>query len=109
MWIKLELDVNESLHKSLKEYISRQNIKNNILNSDYQVNHDNWTFSGYYLFDNLWVKKNYNWKYLLAFFDLKLNTIVAKELVYSENVDNVYNFLNQSLHNQNKNCILTDL
>ena len=54
---------NESLHKSLKslkEYISRQNIKNNILNSDYQVNH--------YLFDNLWVKKNYNWKYLLAFF-----------------------------------------
>ena len=66
MWIKLELDVNESLHKSLKEYISRQNIKNNILNSDYQVNHDNWTFSGYYLFDNLWVKKNYNWKYLLG-------------------------------------------
>ena len=62
---------NESLHKSLKslkEYISRQNIKNNILNSDYQVNHnsdyqvnhDNWTFSGYYLFDSLWVKKNYN-------------------------------------------------
>ena len=68
-----------------------------------------WTFSGYYLFDALWVKKNGNWKYLLALFDLELNTIVAKELVDSETVHTIYNFLNQSLRNQKKNCIITDL
>ena len=107
---------NGSLHKirkSLKkEYnieISHQSIENIILNSDYEINYENWIFSGYYLFDALWVKKNGKWKYLLALFDLKLNTIVAKELVDSETIDNVYNFLNKSLRNQNKNCIITDL
>ena len=34
---------------------------------------------------------------------------MAKELVDSETVENVYNFLNQSLRNQKKNCIITDL
>ncbi|MDO5823989.1 hypothetical protein [Methanobrevibacter sp.] len=47
--------------------------------------------------------------YLLVLFDLELNTKVAKELVDSEAVDNVYNILNQSLSNQKKNCIMTDL
>ena len=79
------------------------------MNSDYEIKYENWTFSGYYLFDALWVKKNGKWKYLLALFDLKLNTIVAKELFDSETIDNVYNFLNKSLRNQNKNCIITDL
>jgi transposase-like protein len=69
----------------------------------------NWTFSGYYLFDALWVKKNGNWKYLLALFDLELNTIVAKQLIDSETVDTIYNFLNQSLRNQKTECIITDL
>ena len=107
---------NGSLHKirkSLKkEYnieISHQSIENIILKSEYEIKHENWTFSGYYLFDALWVKKNGNWKYLLALFDLELNTIVAKELVDSETVETVYNFLNQSLRNQKKNCIITDL
>ncbi len=59
--------------------------------------------------DAFWVKKNRKWKYLLALLDLKQNTIVTKELVDSETVENIYNFLNQSLHNQKKNCIITDL
>lgn len=107
---------NGSLHKirkSLKKEhnieISHQSIENIILKSNYEIKHENWTFSGYYLFDSLWVRKNGNWKYLLALFDLELNTIVAKELVDSETVDNVYNFLNQSLRNQKKKCIITDL
>lgn len=107
---------NGSLHKirkSLKKEhnieISHQSIENIILKSEYEIKHENWIFSGYYLFDALWVKKNGNWKYLLALFDLELNTIVAKELVDSETVENVYNFLNQSLRNQKKNCIITDL
>ena len=66
-------------------------------------------FQDIILFDALWVKKNGNWKYLLALFDLELNTIVTKELVDSETVENICNFLNQSLHNQKKNCIITDL
>ena len=107
---------NGSLHKirkSLKKEhnieISHQSIENIILKSNYEIKHENWTFSGYYLFDSLWVKKNGNWKYLLALFDLELNTIVAKELVDSETIENVYNFLNQSLRNQKKKCIVTDL
>ena len=42
-------------------------------------------------------------------FDLELNTIVSRELVNSETINNIYNFLNQTLHNQNKKCIITDL
>ena len=45
----------------------------------------------------------------MVLFDLELNTIVVKELVDLEIVENVYNFLNQSLHNQKKNYIITDL
>lgn len=45
----------------------------------------------------------------MALFNLKLNTIVSRELVDSETVDNVYNFLNQSRHNQKKKCIIIDL
>ena len=47
--------------------------------------------------------------YILALFDLELNTIVAKELVDSEIVDTVYNFLNKSMRNQKTKCIITDL
>ena len=42
-------------------------------------------------------------------FDLELNTIVAKQLIDSETVDTIYNFLNQSLRNQKTECISTDL
>ena len=42
-------------------------------------------------------------------FDLELNTIVAKQLIDSETVDTIYNFLNQSLRNQKTECIITDL
>ena len=49
-----------------------------------------------------------NLKYLLALFDLKLNTIVSRGLADSELVKTVYKFLEKSLRNQ-KNCIITDL
>ena len=41
------------------------------------------------------LKKWENRSIYMALFDLELNTIVAKELVDSETVDNIYNFLNQ--------------
>ena len=84
-------------------------MENIILNSDYKINHENQTYSGYYLFDSLLVKKNGKWKYILALFYLKLNTIVSRELADSQSVETVYKFLEKSLRNQNKNCIITDL
>ncbi len=36
--------------------ISHQSIENILLASNYQFNYQNWTYSGYYLFDSLWVK-----------------------------------------------------
>lgn len=101
--------IQDSLKKEHNIEISHQSIENIILGSNYEVNHENMTYSGYYLFDSLWVKQNGRWKYLLALFDLKLNTIVSKELVDSETIENVYSFLNRSLANQEKKCIITDL
>ena len=105
-----------SLHKirfDLKQQhnieISHQSIENILLSSHYQFNYDNWTYSGYYLFDSLWVKINGIWNYLLALFDVKLNTLVSIKLVESEDSKTIYQFLNESLRNQKKISIGTDL
>ena len=89
--------------------ISHQSIENILLNSNYQFNYQNWTYSGYYLFDSLWVKINAEWNYILALFDVKLNTLVSVKLVESEDSTVIYHFLNESLRNQKKISIGTDL
>ena len=89
--------------------ISHQSIENILLNSNYQFNYENWTYSGYYLFDSLWVKINGEWNYILALFDVKLNTLVSAKLVESEDSKTIYQFLNESLRNQKKISIGTDL
>ena len=105
-----------SLHKirfDLKQQhnieISHQSIENILLSSNYQFNYGNWTYSGYYLFDSLWVKINGIWNYILALFDVKLNTLVSIKLVESEDSKTIYQFLNESLRNQKKIAIGTDL
>ena len=80
--------------------ISHQSIENIILNSKYEFDYDNWYYSGYYLFDSLWARINGVWQYILALFDVKLNTLVSTKLVKSEDSKTIYNFLNESLHNQ---------
>ena len=50
--------IRKSLKIEHKIEISHQSIENIILNSDYKNKHENWTYSGYYLFDSHWVKKN---------------------------------------------------
>lgn len=101
------------IQKSLKvEHsieISHQSIENIILFSDFQLQFENWSFSGYYIFDALWVRKDGKWWYLLCLFDVKLNTIVARSLVESETTEVIENFFKSSLRNQNKKCITTDL
>ena len=89
--------------------ISHQSIENILFESNYQFDYQNWTYSGYYLFDSLWVKINGIWNYILALFDVKLNTIVSVKLVDSEDSKTIYQFLNESLRNQKKISIGTDL
>ncbi|WP_295723166.1 DDE-type integrase/transposase/recombinase [uncultured Methanobrevibacter sp.] len=105
-----------SLHKiqfDLKQQhkieISHQSIENILLSSNYKFKYDNWTYSGHYLFDSLWVKINGVWNYLLALFDVKLNTLVSIKLVESEDSKTIYQFLHESLRNQKKISIGTDL
>ena len=101
------------IQKSLKEEhkieISHQSIENIILFSNYELNIENWTLSGYYIFDALWVKKDGNWWYLICLFDVKINTIVLRSLVKSESSDIIRDFIAKSLRNQKKKCITTDL
>ena len=101
------------IQKSLKvEHnieISHQSIENIILLSDFQLQFENWSFSGYYIFDALWVRKYGKWWRLICLFDVKLNTIVARSLVESETTEAITDFLKISLSNQNKKCITTDL
>ena len=73
--------------------ISHQSIENILLESNYQFNYENWTYSGYYLFDSLWVKINGEWSYILALFDVKFNTLVSVKLVESEDSKTIYQFL----------------
>lgn len=89
--------------------ISHQSIENILLKSDYEFDYENWSYSGYYLFNSLWVKINGVWMYLLALFDVKLNTIVSIKLVESEDSETIYQFLDDSLRNQKKISIGTDL
>ena len=61
------------------------------------------------MFDSLWVKINGIWNYILTLFDVKLNTLVSVKLVDSEDSKTIYQFLNESLRNQKKISIGTDL
>ena len=105
-----------SLHKIQKSLkvehnieISHQSIENIILFSDFELELDNWSLSGYYIFDALWVRKDGEWWYLICLFDVKINTIVARSLVKSESTETIYSFLSKTFRNQKKKCITTNL
>ena len=110
MWSIYTVIFSGSLHKirkSLKKEhnieISHQSIENIIfLNLIMKLSIEIGLFPDITCLTVLWVKQKDEWKYLLALFDLELNTIVSRELTDSETIDNIYNFLNQSLRNQNK-------
>lgn len=89
--------------------ISHQSIENILLSTEIKIQDKTSTYSGYYLFDSLWVKINGEWNYILALFDIKLNTIVSAKLVESESSKTIYKFLKESLKNQPRISIGTDL
>lgn len=66
-------------------------------------------YSGYYLFDILWLKINGKWNYFLALFDIELDYLVSYEIVESKDMKTLYNFLYKSLYNKKKIAITTDL
>ncbi len=49
--------IRKSLKREHMVEISHKVLKHHIKLS-YKTNHENWIYSGYYLFDSLWVKKN---------------------------------------------------
>ena len=105
-----------SLHKIQKSLkiehnieISHQSIENIMLFSNFELEFNNWSLSGYYIFDALWVRKDGEWWYLICLFDVKINTIVARSLVKSESTETIYAFLSKTLSNQKKKYITTDL
>lgn len=75
-------------------------------NDDISVNE---SYSRHYLFDSLWTKINGVWNYFLVLFDVKLNSVVSMDLVESEDIGTIYKFLDDSLRNQPKICIVSDL
>lgn len=97
------------LKKRWRVDISHQSIQNMIIKSKIPDEDEFWTYSGYYLFDSLWTKINGKWKYILALFDLKLNTIVSFDIASNESQKTIYNFLDKSTRNQNRISITTDL
>ena len=89
--------------------ISHQSIESCIIsdkNDDISVNEH---YSGYYLFDSLWTKVNDDWNYFLVLFDVKLNSVVFMDLKESEDIEIIHKFLDDSLRNQPKICIVSDL
>ena len=101
--------IQEELKNGYNVDISHQTIERVLLNFNFIKKHEPWTLSGYYLFDSLWVKIGGKWKYILALFDVKLNTIVSFDLVDSENSKAIYDFINKSTRNQPKKSVTTDL
>ena len=101
--------IQEFLNKEHNISISHQTIENIILTSEFPLEFPEWSLSGYYQLDALWVKKNGKWKYLLVIFDTKMNIVVARSLANSESTKVAYDFLSESLRNQNVKCITTDL
>lgn len=90
--------------------ISHQSIENILLNS----NIINLTMIIGLILDITYLivfglKLMVNGTIFLALFDVKLNTIVSVKLVESEDSKTIYQFLNESLRNQKKISIGTDL
>ncbi|WP_323736288.1 hypothetical protein PXD04_10455 [Methanosphaera sp. ISO3-F5] len=70
------------------------------------------TYSGYYVFDSLWVKIDEisdNYVYFFALFDVHHRTLVDYKIVEEENSTEVYNFLRNATLNQPRKAITTDL
>lgn len=89
--------------------ISYQSIEDIILSFKYSNKNKIEQYSGYYLFDSLWIKINGEWNYLYALMDSKYNTIINLKMASSEKEKEIYTFLRESTRNQSRKSVTTDL
>ena len=93
-------------------YLSYQEVQDIIV--DYSIKYESniENYSGYYVFDSLWVKIDEisdNYVYFFALFDVHHKTLVDYKIVKEENSTEVYNFLRNATLNQPRKAITTDL
>ena len=92
--------------------LSYQEIQDIIV--DYSVEYESKleNYSGYYVFDSLWIKVDEisdNYIYFFALFDVQHRTLVDYKIVEEENSKTVYDFLREATRNQPRKSITTDL
>lgn len=102
----------EFLEKMHNIKISRQEVQDILV--DYRIHYNTIIkeYSGYYVFDALWVKikeVSDKWVFLLALVDACHDTIISYKIVEHETEEEIYNFLRESTRNQPRIAITTDL
>lgn len=104
--------IQEILKKIHNVRLSHQEIQDIIV--DYSVRYQSKlkNYSGYYVFDSLWIKIDEisdKYIYFFALFDVKHHTLVDYKIVKEENSEEVYKFLREATRNQPRIAITTDL
>ena len=92
--------------------LSYQEVQDIIV--DYSIKYESKlkNYSGYYVFDSLWIKIDDisdKYIYFFALFDVQHQTLVDYKIVEEENSKTVYDFLRKATHNQPRKAITTDL
>ena len=91
---KISLRKTQLILKSIHNInISYQSIEDIILSFKYSNKNKIEHYSGYYLFDSLWIKINGEWNYLYALIDSKYNTIINLKMASSEKEKRNIHFL----------------
>jgi hypothetical protein len=90
-------------------HVSHQSIQNWILETPEHPKIEPSTLSGYYVFDAQWVKTDKTWSYRLLLADAKTEKVIRSKTYAEENIDSINKFISETLINQKKICITTDL
>ncbi|MDO4963839.1 MAG: hypothetical protein Q4E75_07090 [bacterium] len=105
-------DIQELLNLLVDVEISHQEVQDILVSYNEGYKSELKKYSGYYIFDSLWVKvdelKN-KYSFLLVLFDSEYNTVVSYKLVENESEKEIYEFLRSATRNQPCKAITTDL
>lgn len=89
---------------------SYQTIKNWITQiKEPKIKETKTNFSGYYSFDEQYIKENGQWIYRLALFDIINNVVVAEELSNDIHPKTISKFIDKNTYNKKLVYIITDL
>ena len=107
---KISLRKTQLILKSIHNInISYQSIEDIILSFKYSNKNKIEHYSGYYLFDSLWIKINGEWNYLYALMDSKYNTIINLKMASSGKEKEIYTFFKRIYKKSIKKSVTTDL